>query len=468
MKMEMYMNTNAVPEVREIDEALAADKAGQERQTEERLAAVSRERDKISRIGMALRYVGIAVLLAATGSFMFQRWGDMTHLTRYLSFLIFTVGVCGAGLLCGLKIGENKGARTLLGVVVTLLPVHAAQLGAIIFSQVGSATTTSGSYPSALYWSVSSLSDVLIAVGVGVATLVPMAFMAYSVLARSHALQLLTLGCGVSAALMIPSRDPVVVGAIMALASACTLIGEIRFASVLELRTREGAIARSVPFIAVGMLIGRQCFLYGATSLFTGLVCIVGGAIAFELVPRLRISSLVTTVSEHLSVYLVGLGGFFVGDAVIQGFDLSGSALAPLVIGLPMGAAFTVMAERARESTGVFRFASAATLFTTGVVELMNGSGMEAGVVSLLIGIVALTVACISERRGMLLAGVALITLSLGRVLLEAFGTVSVSPWVILGVIGVGTIVGASYIERNFIRIRETCSALRRRIAAWS
>jgi hypothetical protein len=133
-----------------------------------------------------------------------------------------------------------------------------------------------------------------------------------------------------------------------------------------------------------------------------------------------------------------------------------------------MGAAFTVMAERARESTGVFRVASAGTLFTTGVVELMNGSGMEAGVVSLLIGIVALTVACISERRGMLLAGVALITLSLGRVLLEAFGTVSVSPWVILGVIGVGTIVGASYIERNFIRIRETCSALRRRITAWS
>jgi hypothetical protein len=466
--MEMYMNTNALPEVREIDEALAADRAGLEKQSEERLAAVSREREKISRIGMALRYVGIAVLLAATGSFMFQRWGEMTHLTRYLSFLIFTVGVCAAGLLCGLKIGENKGARTLLGVVVTLIPVHAAQLGAIIFSQIGSATTMSGNYPSALYWSVSSLSDVLIAVGVGVATLVPMAFMAYSVLARSHARQLLMLGCGVSAALMVPSREPAVVGAIIALASACTLIGEIRLASVRELRTREGVIARSVPFIAVGMLIGRQCFLYGATSLFMGIVCLVGSAIAFELVPRLRISALVTTASEYLSVCLVGLGGFFVGDAVIQGFDLGESALAPLVIGLPMGAVFTVMAERARESVGVFRFASAGTLFVTGVAELMSGSGMEAGVVSLLIGIVALTLACISERRALFLAGVGLITLSLGRVLLEAVSTVSVSPWIILGVIGVGTIVGASYIERNFIRIREACAALRKRVAAWN
>ena len=462
------MNTNALPEVREIEEALAADIANREKQNEERLAAVSRERDKISRIGMALRYVGIAVLAAATGSFMFQRWGDMTHLARYLSFLVFTVGVCGAGLLCGLKIGENKGARTLLGVVVTLIPVHAAQLGAILFSRFGSPPRSPVSYPSALYWSVSSLSDALIAVGVGVATLVPMAFMAYSVLARSHARQLLMLGCGVSAALMIPTRDPMLVGVIMAFASACTLIGEARLSSVLELRTREGVIARSVPFLAVAMLIGRQCFLYNSTSLFLGIVCLIASAVTFEMVPRLNISGLVTTLSEHLSVPLTALGVFFVGDAILQGFDLSTSVFAPLVIGMPMGIAFTVMAERARESAGVFRVASSVTLFLTGLAELLSGSGVEAGVISLLIGIVALTVGSAAEKKGMFLAGAVLILLSLGRVCLDALGNISVSPWVLLGVIGVGTIVAASYIERNFIRIREEFSAMRKKIATWN
>ncbi len=462
------MNTNALPEVREIEEALAADIANREKQNEERLAAVSRERDKISRIGMALRYVGIAVLAAATGSFMFQRWGDMTHLARYLSFLVFTVGVCGAGLLCGLKIGENKGARTLLGVVVTLIPVHAAQLGAILFSRFGSPPRSPVSYPSALYWSVSSLSDALIAVGVGVATLIPMAFMAYSVLARSHARQLLMLGCGVSAALMIPTRDPMLVGMIMAIASACTLIGEARLSSVLELRTREGVIARSVPFLAVAMLIGRQCFLYNSTSLFLGIVCLIASAVTFEMVPRLNISGLVTTLSEHLSVPLTALGVFFVGDAILQGFDLSTSVFAPLVIGMPMGIAFTVMAERARESSGVFRVASSVALFLTGLSELLSGSGVEAGVISLLIGIVALTVGSAAEKKGMFLAGAVLILLSLGRVCLDALGNISVSPWVILGVIGVGTIVSASYIERNFIRIREEFSAMRKKIATWN
>ena len=413
-------------------------------------------------------YVGIAVLAAATGSFMFQRWGDMTHLARYLSFLVFTVGVCGAGLLCGLKIGENKGARTLLGVVVTLIPVHAAQLGAILFSRFGSPPRSPVSYPSALYWSVSSLSDALIAVGVGVATLIPMAFMAYSVLARSHARQLLMLGCGVSAALMIPTRDPMFVGMIMAIASACTLIGEARLSSVLELRTREGVIARSVPFLAVAMLIGRQCFLYNSTSLFLGIVCLIASAVAFEMVPRLKISGLVTTLSEHLSVPLTALGVFFVGDAILQGFDLSTSVFAPLVIGMPMGIAFTVMAERARESSGVFRVASSVALFLTGLSELLSGSGVEAGVISLLIGIVALTVGSAAEKKGMFLAGAVLILLSLGRVCLDALGNISVSPWVILGVIGVGTIVSASYIERNFIRIREEFSAMRKKIATWN
>jgi hypothetical protein len=132
-----------------------------------------------------------------------------------------------------------------------------------------------------------------------------------------------------------------------------------------------------------------------------------------------------------------------------------------------MGIAFTVMAERARESAGVFRVASSVALFCTGVAELLEGSGLEAGIVSLLIGIIALTVGCAVEKKGMFLAGAFLIVLSLGRVCIEALGSISVSPWVILGVIGVGTIVAASYIERNFIRLREEFSAMRKKIAAW-
>jgi hypothetical protein len=152
----------------------------------------------------------------------------------------------------------------------------------------------------------------------------------------------------------------------------------------------------------------------------------------------------------------------------VQGFDLTQTIVPPLVIGLPMGLAFTVMAERARESGGVFRVASSAALFCTGLAELISVGSVPAGVVALLIGIIALTVGCFAERRGLFVAGTSLIVLSLGRISLDALANVSVSPWILLGVIGVGTIVSASYIERNFIRLREELLALRKRVASWN
>jgi hypothetical protein len=254
----------------------------------------------------------------------------------------------------------------------------------------------------------------------------------------------------------------------MALASAVALIGEVRLSSVLELRTREGAIARSVPFLAIAMMIGRQCFLYNATSLFMGFVFLVASGVAFEMIPRLRVSGLVTTLSEHLAMPLTAFAAFYLGDACVQGFDLTQTIVPPLVIGLPMGLAFTVMAERARESGGVFRVASSAALFCTGLAELISVGSVPAGVVALLIGIIALTVGCFAERRGLFVAGTSLIVLSLGRISLDALANVSVSPWILLGVIGVGTIVSASYIERNFIRLREELLALRKRVASWN
>ncbi len=43
-----------------------------------------------------------------------------------------------------------------------------------------------------------------------------------------------------------------------------------------------------------------------------------------------------------------------------------------------------------------------------------------------------------------------------------------VSPWLVLGLIGVATILGASYIERNFVRIRERLSLMQKHVAEWN
>jgi hypothetical protein len=460
------MNTQNENVLQEIDEALAQEHGSLEKQSEDRLQAAAKERERISRIGTVLRYIGVAVLMAATGAFMFQRWEDMTHTSRYFTFLAFTAGVCAAGLLCGLKIGENKGARTLLGAVVVLIPVHCAQIGAVLFSRLGGGVQATD-YPSYFFWSVPSLADAVLVAVAGAVALVPMAYTAYSVLARKHARQLMVLGCAVSSVLLVPTRDPLVVGLLMLVAGVVACVGEIKLSAVPELKTREAAVARCVPFIATAMLIARQGALYESSSLFQGLACAFMSVVLFEIVPRIKTKQSVIFFSEGAALYTTGLSCYLISEAVLSGFELHGTAVAPLVIGLPMTLAFAVMAERARQTSRFFRTLSAVALFVTGLVELVDGVGIESCIIALVIGIVAVTYACVSEQKGLLFVGGALTVISLGRVTILAIGSLSFSPWIILGVIGVATIVAASYLERNFTKLREGVFSARKRVSAW-
>ena len=460
------MNSNNVNVVQEIDEALVAESSCAEKRSEERLNAAERSRDKISRIGTFLRYIGVAILVAATGTFMFQRWGDMTHLARYFTFLAFTAGICGAGLLCGLKIRENKGARTLLGAVVTLIPVHCAQIGAILYSRLGQGVHASD-YPTYLYWSVPSLSDaVLVTVG-GLLALIPMAYMAYSVLARNYARYLLVLGCGVSSMLLVPTRDPVLVGIMLAVMATLAFVCECKFISVVELKTREAAVARAVPFLALAILIGRQCGLYVAPEFFIGMIFAITSAILFELLPRITLSKAVIGWSETASLYTTVFAAVFFGDGIINSFNLSNTVLAPLVLGLPVTVAFALMAARSRETAELFRRASAMGLFFTGGAELISNIGVDGCLIALIIGVISVTFACINEKKWSLFVGVALTVLSLGRGSILAVGSLAFSPWIILGVIGVGTILGASYLEKNFMGLRAGLFAARKKVSTW-
>lgn len=461
------MSIENVQVIQEVDEALAVERASVEKRSEERLTAATKERDKISRIGTLLRYIGVGVLTAAMATFMFQRWDTMTQVSRYFSFLAFTGGVCISGLLCGLKIGENKGARTLLGAVVTLIPIHCAQIGAFIYSRVANGVYES-SYPSYFYFVAPTRTDALIVAVGGLLALLPMAYMAYSVLARKHAKRLLLVGCGVSAALIVPTRDPLFVAGLVAVAGALAYIGERSFSSIIELKTREAFVARLVPFIALAMLIGRQSSLYRPTTLLHGVEMALLSALLFGLLPRFSKDKALVWASENAALLTTGIAALLFGDAVVSGFNLTSSVLAPLVVGLPLTVVYALMAHKAREAGALCKGLSAMTLFVTGVIELFNGAHVEAGLISLVIGILGVTYACVNENKGTLLAGGALAALSLMRVCFIAMTSISVSPWILLGVIGVGTILGASYLERNFTRIRETLSSMRKQVAAWN
>lgn len=456
------MNTQEQNVIEEIEAALSQEHLQRVHESNQKVSHA--EASKISRIGTLLRYVGVTVLMAAVGSFLFQHWGVLSHLERYFMFLGLTTVVCGAGLVCGISIKENKGARTLLGAVTWLIPVHCAQLGAIIFSQVGIPMQT---YPSYFYWHVTSLYDAILALGIGLAMLLPMAYISYAVLARRHAAKLCVLGFGVSSLLLVPSRDPSLVAALLAVSALVVLKLERSFAGISELRTREALVARAVPFLALGMMIGRQCQLYGASLVLFGIICGFASAILFEVMPRLFSGRTATAVAEALSLICAVLSSFCTMGGMVEALRLEHSALAPVAIGLPTAVILFAMATIARELPGAFRTTASASLFLAGAAEMLGAYGVSGCIIALAFGIVSIAWACVVEAKLLLILGGALTAGALVNSAQLALSSFSVSPWITMGLVGVATIVGASYFERNFVVVRDGLIQLRQRVRGW-
>ena len=72
------------------------------------------------------------------------------------------------------------------------------------------------------------------------------------------------------------------------------------------------------------------------------------------------------------------------------------------------------------------------------------------------------------EQRGMLLAGSLLVTVGLTTSVYTAICSVAVSPWLLLGVVGLSTVIGASYLERHYIRFAAAVSSARAKVEGWS
>ena len=83
-----------------IDNALAEELAQAEQEREQSARAARAAHTRAVRLGTALRFAGVSILIMAAAAFITQRWVDSSHVTRYGLFLAFTLLVTSAGLFC--------------------------------------------------------------------------------------------------------------------------------------------------------------------------------------------------------------------------------------------------------------------------------------------------------------------------------------------------------------------------------
>jgi len=462
------METNKIgmdESLADIEVAIAEDARKRQVAAEERLKQAEEQRDRVERVGALLRFVGVSVLLVSAATLLMQRWDGLAHITRYFSFLAFTATVCLAGVLCGVKIGENKGARALLSVVALLVPVHFAQLGAILYSRFGESLDPS-TYPRYLFWSAPSIEAAVVTTVIGIVALAPMMLFSFGVLARRHAKALVTLSLLSGLALLYPSRDPYVIGAlVIALGIVCAQIDKFLLVES-DARTNEAALARAIPYITLAMAFARQCLLYKSPMLAQGLVYTGASYALFALTPRVVTSRVAIWFAETGSLVCAVFAAAMFGSVLATTGGVSDYA-AVMVTGLSLAVVLSGLATKARETKGLYRIVSFSACVAIGVIHGFQASNMERVVNGLVCGLVIVTWACFVERRSLLILGLLFVACGCVDAVGVAVSSIDISPWLFLGVTGLLTVLGASYLERHYLRMMSTLKALQARVQAW-
>ena len=157
-----------------------------------------------------LRILGTAALLIAMYSFLVKGWQSGNDVFRYLLMLGHTGVLAAVGIASGHYLKESKGARLLLTLALVSVPANFAILGAFIFSQT--AVVDVSHYPHYVAWSVDNLSTAIFTSGGALLALIPITLLGFTVLARSMSKQLSLLFLLSNAVLLLPIRDPHLVG----------------------------------------------------------------------------------------------------------------------------------------------------------------------------------------------------------------------------------------------------------------
>lgn len=451
--------------VREVDEALRQEDVARrsERSQEAQAGQLLR---RIFAVPELLRSLGAGVLCSAALVFMVQNWGTADDVVRTFYFLGFTGSLAGAGVFCGLRMREDKGARTFLALAAAMVPALFTVLGALLYSQF---PWLSGfaEYPNyAVIMAPSAAAAVATTVAVIVA-LVPITWLSFLTLARPEVPRLTALYLLANATLLVPTRHPDVIGVLaLTLFGALVWIDRTVWHKVAAMRTREGHLVRAMLAIPPLVLIGRSLHLYEFSSLFgAGLLGVLAGLL-FEAVPQLTSSRNLGRAAQRAAALAV-IGAFAcAADAAVGAFGLGNAAFLPLAC-LPAAATLLFASLRAVDD-GAFHRRLAALVAVGGTgFNLVAHPGVGSSFICLATGVAATAYGWVAEQRVLFIAGAAAVGWSVLYHLHMALEVVSVSPWLSLAVVGVATVLAASLLERHGRSLAQRVVLLRDRVAAW-
>jgi len=413
-----------------------------------------------------LRSIGAMSLLAAISIFLFQGWENGNDAYRYLLLLGHTVGLAAIGFASGHWLKESKGARLLLIIALASVPANFAVLGAFMYSQAG-LDALSIIYPSVAHWQVESISTALYASLGGLVLLTPVVWLGFMVLARKSARRLTVIYLLLNVALLIPLRAPEYVAFMLLALTLIVARQSIKVAaSDTALRTPEGIIARLLLYVPLGVMLGRNLWLYAADGLMFSVMAAIVYLLFRQVSIQLHRDSRLRAFFENISIIPVAALGLGVCSVVTDMFVNSAAMVFP-VFAVVVAALLLEMSTRVVNGALLHRRVAAAVLTTAMLANLIMFGSAATAAACLLVGLLVLTYGYFVEQRVVFAMGIVTLLAGLVYQMQYAIDMFSLGSWGSLAALGVAAILISSTIERFGARIKARMAHWGQQFKAW-
>ncbi|MBX2823357.1 MAG: hypothetical protein KTR33_01420 [Gammaproteobacteria bacterium] len=296
------------------------------------VARVSATIKRVATVSELVRITGVGAVILSMFMFLVEGVDIANDQHRFYTILLFTGLLGGAGLALGWLLKEYRGARAFFGLALVSVPVNFAVLGALAYSLFG-LDATATDYPTVALWTVGSAGSLAMTSVIALLTLIPVTFMAFTVMARQSRNWLTPALIASSALLMIPLRQSEwIVPLVAAVTLGLLWLVRRQATGVIPLKTATGKFSLALLFLPPVIMLVRSIWLY-QIDLLAGLIVVVT---AYIVVRQISQRTGDTPFLQNL-LNLIGVGLGITGALLV---DL---AIAPLLPSATGGGVFALV-----------------------------------------------------------------------------------------------------------------------------
>lgn len=409
----------------------------------------------ITSLSKVMRLFGACAVLVSISIFLFDGWVEGNDVQRYLKLLAQTGLLTAGGIALSLGIKEFKGARLFFGLSLVSVAANFTVLGALVYS-LTQWDDALHDYPGAFTWqAVEPIVFWPIFAG-ALLLLAVLSRFSYAIFARQHAATLCASFLLLCGGLLIPVRDSIGISIVAGLALwvAVRVLRQVRKSSGF-VQTTESNFALATLFLPPAIIVIRALSLYHVDEI---LAITLSGLVLFAL----RTHSLLEfeSKSEHLSgvqrlsgtiQFLLAINISIQLTALLPELNnvYSVAVLSFVMLFFSVEFIFSNRHVRLRRH---YLFWTVLILTLANATGVLIDSAVSNKIASLLVALACTIIAYLGrlqfDSKHSLSIAIFAVILSVAQLGVDLINMLQLTSWVIIGLIGGGLIVAASFSER--------------------